>query len=131
MQGWCGLDKVQISKDGAEFKDYNGLLIVEDGVYTVIATDKAGNNSEIEFVIDTVFEDGLDMILGDYVEGEGSDITLVFSEPIKPISGWIKVDDCTYKKHVDNQSEVEQIGADILAGLLVFEDLAGNKSSNI
>ena len=49
---------IHLHKDGKLVKNYKpGSEIKEDGVYTVYASDKAGNKSAtITFTIDTVFE---------------------------------------------------------------------------
>ena len=42
-----------LEKDGTEVSDYaSGTAISEDGKYTVIVTDEAGNETKTSFVID-------------------------------------------------------------------------------
>lgn len=52
------LKDVQLIKDGTEINGYeNGQEIAENGEYIIIATDKAGNETKVEFTIDIPIDD--------------------------------------------------------------------------
>ena len=115
---------VHLHKNGVLVKNYKaGTPITEEGVYTVVVTDLAGNkSSEVTFTIDKTlptatitFSNNNDNAL----TNQDVTATLVGSEPLQDIEGWTRVDDKTFTKVFTQniKSSVE------------IKDLAGNTAT--
>ena len=87
---------------GQEAVEYNDNMVLEDGVYTVVATDKAFNETSVSFTIDTTAPVFINSGNGRVVEG-GNYSTKAFE---------IEVDDLTFDKvEIVKTIKVEQNGS--------------------
>ena len=89
---------VQLYKDGELAGDYvSESLITESGKYKVVATDKVGNVSEVEFEIDKIAPTLV--ITGVENDGQTSGgVTL--SEPLEELTVTVKLNDETIKYEI-------------------------------
>ncbi|MCM1444295.1 MAG: hypothetical protein NC096_03230, partial [Candidatus Amulumruptor caecigallinarius] len=91
----------------------NNTVVSEEGSYTLIVTDEAGNKNEIKFTIDKQAPEVVDIIYTpELINGKtkvDTKVTIIYSETIELAenSSWTKVNDTTIEKTFNGNAKEE------------------------